>query len=61
MKAGGRMKTVTRILIGGLILGFPVTAPAQRPLLDGQLKQGVLSFDGRATMGHPHLSPEETP
>jgi polyisoprenoid-binding protein YceI len=32
-------------------VGFPAPALAQAPLLDGQLKQGVLSFDGRATMG----------
>lgn len=45
------MDTTTRLLIVGLIVGLPATALAQRPLVDGQLKQGVLSFDGRATVG----------
>jgi polyisoprenoid-binding protein YceI len=38
------------LLVGGL---FWITSPAaaQAPIGDGQLQQGVLSFDGRATMG----------
>ena len=45
------MNAVTRVLIGALMLGFPMIGAAQRPLVDGQLRQGVLSFDGNATMG----------
>ena len=45
------MHSITRLLIGGLILASPVTVLAQGPVTDGQLKQGALSFDGRATMG----------
>lgn len=44
------MGAATRIAVAGLLLGWPVTGLAQG-VVDGTLKQGVLSFDGRATMG----------
>ena len=45
------MRVMIPLLTGLLVRGVPVTAVAQRPLVDGQLKQGVLSFDGDATVG----------
>ena len=46
------MRVVTRILLGGLILGFSSgLEAAQSTVADGRLTQGVLGFDGRATMG----------
>ena len=46
------MRMMTPVLTGLLVLGFPVTIVAQRPMVDGQLKQGVLSFDGDASVGN---------
>ena len=45
------MRAVSCILVGALILGLPAPALAQRAVVDGQLRQGVLSFDGNATVG----------
>lgn len=45
------MRAVSGWLIAGLVVSFAGVARSQTVVSDGQLKQGVLSFDGRATMG----------
>lgn len=45
------MRAVSGWMIAGLVLGLPGLARSQTAISDGQLTQGVLSFDGRATMG----------
>jgi polyisoprenoid-binding protein YceI len=42
---------LTRVLAAVFMLGLPMGGAAQQPVADGTLKQGTLSFDGRATMG----------
>jgi polyisoprenoid-binding protein YceI len=51
MKAGGRMNPLRNVVLWGLVLGAAAPAQAQRTLVDGQLRQGTLSFDGSATTG----------
>lgn len=38
-------------LVLGAVVGWPRSADAQRPVPDGALRGGTLSFDGRATTG----------
>lgn len=45
------MRAATRLLLGVLLMGWALPARAQMAVRDGELKEGVLSFDGRATMG----------
>jgi polyisoprenoid-binding protein YceI len=45
------MNAVRSALTGILMIGMAASAGAQQPVLDGPIRQGVLSFDGRATMG----------
>lgn len=40
-----------RALYVALLLAVAVPLPAQRPIPDGTLREGTLSFDGRATVG----------
>jgi polyisoprenoid-binding protein YceI len=45
------MRIAGRAVLAGLLLSVPATAQAQRAMVDGQLRQGTLSFDGSATTG----------
>jgi polyisoprenoid-binding protein YceI len=51
MKARGWIKACRLGMLAGVMAGLPVSGQAQRVLLDGQLTQGMLSFDGSATTG----------
>jgi polyisoprenoid-binding protein YceI len=45
------MRAATQLLLGVLLAGWTPPVRAQVAVRDGDLKEGVLSFDGRATMG----------
>ena len=45
------MNPLRAVVLLALVLGASVPAQAQRILVDGQLRQGTLSFDGDATTG----------
>ena len=45
------MSPLRFVLLAGLVLGAPLPLVAQATPVDGQLKQGTLSFDGSATTG----------
>jgi polyisoprenoid-binding protein YceI len=48
---GELMRLAPYFLIGSLALGMPVSGFGQSSFRDGQVRQGVLSFDGKATLG----------
>ena len=45
------MNRLRHLVVAGLVLGAATPLQAQRTMVDGQLKQGTLSFDGNATVG----------